>query len=158
LVREINLYLARLTEGNQDQDLTKKAIDLLLINTNLEDIGDLIKRVLRQDAKRRATGVPFSAEGRQDLWGMATEVLGLLRQVVGALATGNGSMARQVVNDLPRIQRLEEQLKVRHLERLRHNIESQRTSPYHLDTLGDLATMASKASSIAERVVNGAAA
>ncbi|MSU90952.1 Na/Pi cotransporter family protein [Rhodobacteraceae bacterium 2CG4] len=134
---EIKLYVARLQEGRLTPEQSRRAVDLATIANNLEDAGDQVAGNLLVMARRmRAEGLSFSETGWRDLSDFHDRVLSNSQLALNVLMTGDSESARQLVEEKDRTRQTEQQLQVRHLERLRKGTpESIETTNIHQETV-----------------------
>lgn len=148
LSHEVVVYLARL--GNTLPDGRVQA--LLGITSSLEAIGDLVKRLLRQDQKLVGRGLALSPEGRREVGEVADATLERARLVLNALAVGDARGCEAAAADRSIVRSAIARSRAAHLDRLRAGrSETQLTSAVHLDTLTILEQVNSEVSAIAER-------
>lgn len=134
---EIKLYIARVQEGRPSEAQARRAMDLVVQASNLEDAGDQISTNLVGMARRmRAEGMRFSDEGWRDLGDFHDEVLQNVRLALRVLLTGDADGARQMLEEKDRIRQREQDLQMRHLERLRAGTTASiETSNLHQETV-----------------------
>ncbi|WP_253704840.1 PhoU domain-containing protein [Thermus scotoductus] len=128
LSREILLYAAAL-DG-------RDAFPLLTATSEMEHLGDLAKRFLRKVERLWAQGLTFSNEGQRQLVEAARLILARLELLNAALATGQPSLAEEVLKGRVQIEARMADLRLAHLDRLRAGKrESQASTLTHLDLL-----------------------
>lgn len=134
LTHEVVDYLARLRSSSDDEDAASER--LLLAATELEHMGDQIRRLYRREQKLREAGVEFSKQGRSELGQTGELVLERMRVSFTALATGDREMARQVVSRRPELEDQVARMRLAHLARLEARLpESRASSSHHLEVL-----------------------
>lgn len=134
LTHEVVDYLARLRRTSDAEDATSER--LLLTATELEHMGDQIRRLQRREQKLREAGVEFSKQGRSELGETGELVLARMRVSFTALATGDVEMARQVVLGRRDLEDQVARMRVAHLARLEARLpESRASSSHHLEVL-----------------------
>src|SRR5690606_3271911 len=94
LTHQVVDYLARLRRSSDDEDAASER--LLLTATELEHMGDQIRRLYRREQRLREAGIEFSKQGRIELGRTGELVLERMRVSFTALATGDCEMARVV--------------------------------------------------------------
>ncbi|MGC8967335.1 MAG: PhoU domain-containing protein [Thermus sp.] len=136
LTRELVLYTSALAPREGEE----RAVRLFMAASELEHLGDLARRVVRQAERLWAQGLRFSSEGKEDLLAAASRVLSRLERVGTALATGERALAEQVLGEdggefFQRLRRA-------HLRRLEAGLAESRASTLaHLDILLTLEAM-----------------
>ena len=137
---EIKLYLARLMQREQTAEESAQVLEMVLLTTNLEHIGDIIdKGLLKLAGKKQKQGLRFSDAGWRDISGFHELTADQMRRAMAVFVSRDATMARELVaqKDLLR----DEELKAteRHFARLRDGLpEAIETSALHLDVLRDL--------------------
>jgi phosphate:Na+ symporter len=136
----IKLYLARLMQRELTAAETAQVLEIVLFNTNLEHIGDIIDRgLLRLAAKKQRDALHFSAEGWADIQAFHTQIADQMRRALTVFVSRDADMARDLGarKDHMRAEKL--QATERHFRRLRDGLpETIETSALHLDVLRDL--------------------
>ncbi|MEX2500815.1 MAG: Na/Pi symporter [Trueperaceae bacterium] len=126
-------YLATLRRRHGEDAGSER---LLLVATELEHMGDQIRRMLRREERLRDAGLEFSREGREELVETGARVLHRMRGAFTALATGDPSMADEVLDGRPDLERWVARMRVAHLSRLEAQLpESRGSSSHHLELL-----------------------
>ncbi len=126
-------YLARLRAQHGDDDASER---LLLMVTELEHVGDQIRRLQRREDKLRAAGVEYSRDGRTELGDTADRVLARMRAAFTAVATHDAPMARGVIEGRPTFEAHVAKMRVAHLARLEARLpEARASSSHHLEVL-----------------------
>jgi len=140
LEREIKLYLTRLGKQTMTEDLSRREIALLGFIGNMENIGDIIDKNLMELARKKLyQGRRFSEAGEAELMDFHAQVSKNLERAIVAFATGDRSLAQEVLEQRAAIRQRERDLRQSHLDRLRAGLaESLETSEIHLDVLTNL--------------------
>ncbi len=132
LTREVVLYTAELSTRTRDE----RAVRFFVAASELEHLGDLVRRVVRQAEKLWAQGLTFSPEGKEDLLEAGRLVLGRLERMAAALATGDKALAEGVLSEEGEVAAFLDRLRRAHLSRLESGrAESRATTLAHLDLL-----------------------
>ncbi|GGM93873.1 sodium:phosphate symporter [Thermus composti] len=140
LTREVVLYTAELSTRTQDE----RAVRFFVMASELEHLGDLVRRVVRQAEKLWAQGLTFSPEGKEDLLEAARGVLRRMELLSAALGTGEKALAEEVIRGSEAFAAFLNRLRRAHLARLEGGRpESRATTLAHLDLLLTLEEMAS---------------
>ncbi len=126
-------YVARIRRANGEDPISER---LLLTATELEHMGDQIRRLARREEKLKSEGVEFSKEGRSELTETGERVLQRMRNAFTALATGDKLMARSVIAGRHALEEHIGSMRVAHLARLQAQLpESRASSSHHLEVL-----------------------
>jgi phosphate:Na+ symporter len=149
-------YLARLRRKSGLSDVMSER--LLLTATELEHLGDQIRRLNRREDRLRASGVEFSRDGRAELADTGERVLTRMRASFTALATGDRTLARSVIEGRPDVERFVARMRLAHLARLEAQLpESRASSGHHLEVLTLLRQVDASVTRVAGWVVEGVA-
>lgn len=136
----IKLYLARLAAEDLDEDERRRASDIMTFAINLEHMGDIIDRNLKELAEKKIRqNLSFSPEGRADIAAMFAQTLENLKVGTGLFMSGDARLARRLIAEKSELRALERDATEAHLARIRDGRkESIETSALHLDILRDL--------------------
>lgn len=154
----IKLYLVRLSRSELSEEESKRLVEIITLNTNLEHIGDIIDKNLRELAEKKIRkGYRFSPEGLAEISALHGKVMHSLRLALNVLATRDIALARQLFDEKPAMRSAERQATESHYERLRSGVpESIETSSIHLDVLRDLKRIHGHITSIAYPILEAA--
>jgi len=126
-------YLARYRRENGEDASSER---WLLVVTELEHVGDQIRRMMRREARLAEQGLNFSHQGREELAETTERVEARMRSAFTALATGDVALARGVIDGRPELEAWVAAMRVAHLGRLEEFLaESHATSSHHLELL-----------------------
>ncbi len=136
----VKLYLARLPAEDMDPADSRRVAEIMTFVINLEHIGDIIDRNLKDLGKKRLSRqLTFSAEGGADIAAMFAQTRDNLKSAVAVFLAGDVRLARRLVSDKAEIRNLERRAAEAHFARIRSGRrESIETSALHLDVLRDL--------------------
>lgn len=158
LQEAIKLYLSRLgREGLDDAD-GRRATEIISFAINLEHIGDIIDKSLRElIIKKIKYQLTFSAEGREEIAGLYARTGENLRLAQSIFMSRDVKLARRLVHEKVAVRYVEQRSTEQHLERLREGrIESLQTSTLHLDIMRDLKRINAHLVSVAHAVLEEA--
>ena len=154
LTRAVVEYLAKLRAEHGDEDPVSER--LLLLATELEHMGDQVRRMARREARLRDAGIEFTREGRSELTDTAERALARLRSAFTALATGDAELAAQVVQDRPAFEEVVAKMRLTHLGRLEMRLpEARASSAHHLEMLTLLRQLDASTTRVAGWVKDG---
>ncbi len=155
LEREIKLYLTRLARHTMSEDLSRREIALLGFIGNMENIGDIIDKNLMELARKKLyQGRRFSEAGEAELIDFHAQVSKNLERAIVAFATGDRSLALEVLEQRATVRQRERELRQSHLDRLRAGLaESMETSEIHLDVLTNLKRINSHVTAVVYPIV-----
>ena len=133
LTQKVVDYLATLRARHGEDPASER---LLLVATELEHVGDQIRRLYRREQRLADLGVEFSREGRAELSETAERVLGRMRQAFTSLATRDVDLGKSVVKGRPELEAHVARMRLAHLARLEARLpESHASSSHHLEVL-----------------------
>jgi len=133
LTQRVVDYLATLRATHGSDPASER---LLLVATELEHVGDQIRRLYRREQRLADLGVEFSREGRAELGDTADLVLTRMRHAFTALATRDAPLATSVVQGRPELEAHVARMRLAHLARLEARLpESHASSSHHLEVL-----------------------
>lgn len=132
LARAVVLYLSEVAVRHPGES----PLMLMVAASELEHMGDQVRRILRVQNKLAAQHLEFSASGRAELADAAVRVLKRLQLALAALATRDARLGEQVMMAREDIEHHLLELRRSHLGRLGHGeIASRATTLAHLDLL-----------------------
>lgn len=137
----IKMYLAELGgEAEIGERAGKRSAEIMSFAVNLEHVGDIIDKSLRELVKKRnEQQVTFSEEGLEEMTAMFSLTRENLRAAQSVFVSDDIMLARRLANSKVVVRRLEQVSTENHLQRLRaKRMESVRTSTIHLDVMRDL--------------------
>ena len=143
LNEEIKSHLAALLANSRDASERKRAVEALLLATNLKHIGDIIDRdILGLDKKRRKTGAMYSEDGLEEIEAMHAAVCQNLGFALSAIVSEDPEILRSVLLNHNKIRKIERRSLRAHLVRIssRHP-DAVFTSTFHIDMLRSLKTI-----------------
>jgi phosphate:Na+ symporter len=133
LTQRVVDYLAILRATHGTDPVSER---LLLAATELEHMGDQIRRLYRREQRLADMGVEFSSDGRAELGDTAGRVLARMRQAFTAFATGDLPLAQAVIDGRPELEAHVAKMRLNHLARLEARLpESHASSSHHLEVL-----------------------
>ena len=123
----VKLHLTAISreDGLSEAD-AKRCSDILAFTINLEHVGDILDKSLREiAAKKIKQRLTFSPEGLQEIADMHQRLLDNLRLATGVFVIGDLQAARTLLAEKDRMRDLEQAATENHLRRLR---EGRRTT------------------------------
>jgi len=138
LYDEIKSYVTRVSRQEVDQPESDRVVEILMFTTNLEHIGDIIESLLGALVRRSKKDIGFSKEGQADLLELNARLISNLTLAINIFNSGDVALARQLIKEKARVNKLQGAFVQKHLERLKDGrIESVATSSLHMDVLRD---------------------
>lgn len=134
---ELKLYLATLNRTELDLSAPSRSMHLSTVAVNLEGAADMIARNMVDLARRlEAEGLAFSDQGKAEISDFHDRVLANAQLSLNVMMTQNPAEARELVAQKEAVRAIEQNLQLKHLERLREGrVESIETSNIHQETL-----------------------
>jgi len=148
----IKLHLTRIgrDDGLGEAD-ARRCSDILAFTINLEHIGDILDKSLREmAAKKIKQRLTFSPEGLGEIAAMHQRLLDNLRLATSVFMMGDMQAARALLAEKESMRDLEQAATDNHLRRLREGrLQSIETSSLHIDIARDLKRIAAHIASVA---------
>lgn len=151
LHQSVKLYLARLSNEDMEEDERRRASDIMTFVINLEHIGDIIDRNLRELSEKKIKHrLSFSAEGFDEITRLFSQTQENLRIAMAVFVSGDIRLARKLIEEKAEVRALERNATEAHLSRISSGRrESIETSTLHLDILRDLKRINAHIASVA---------
>jgi phosphate:Na+ symporter len=158
LYTAVKLYLAQVPRGALDERESRRWTDIISFAINLEQVGDIIERILDDLENRKIDkGRSFSEAGMGEIVDLHTRLVANLRLSTSVFLHGDRKTAQELLAQKVLIRDLERAYAASHLERLAGNtIESIETSSLHLDLISDLRRINSHFCSVAYPILEEA--
>jgi len=138
LYDEIKSYVTRVSRQEIDSPESDRVVEILMFTTNLEHMGDIIESLLGALLRRSKKDISFSKEGLADLLELNNKLISNLTLAINIFNSGDVALARQLIKEKGRVNKLQARFVQNHLERLKDGrIESVATSSLHMDVLRD---------------------
>ena len=148
----VKLHLTAISreDGLSEAD-AKRCSDILAFTINLEHIGDILDKSLREiAAKKIKQRLTFSPEGLEEIAEMHNTLLANLHLATSVFMLGDMQSARTLLAEKDRMRDLEQVATENHLRRLREGrTQSIETSSLHIDIARDLKRIAAHIASVA---------
>lgn len=148
----VKLHLMAISrqDGLNEAD-AKRCSDVLAFTINLEHIGDILDKNLRElAAKKIKYRLQFSDDGLQEIANMHRCLLDNLHLATSVFVMGDIQAARTLLAEKERMRDLEQVANENHLQRLREGKkQSIETSALHIDITRDFKRIASHIASVA---------
>jgi phosphate:Na+ symporter len=136
----IKMFLTTLDTEAMTEDDHRRATDILIFATNIEQCGDVLDRnVLGAVSRMVKRGLLFSREGQADLLRMIDRLSANTRTAASLLVSEDLRGARMLAAEKATFREMEAEATRQHFARLRAGRQdSTQTSSLHLDVLSDL--------------------
>jgi len=160
LYTDIKYYLTKISREALSEDEGRRWTDIISFTINMEQIGDIIERVLEDvENKKIKPGRQFSEAGMAEITDLHSRLVDNLRLGMSVFLDGNVRDARKLLEEKTRFRDLEREYAATHLERLAVNtLHSMETSSLHIDLISELKRINSHICSIAYPILDSAGA
>lgn len=160
LYSDIKYYLTKISREALSESEGHRWTDIISFTINMEQIGDIIERVLEDvENKKIKPGREFSEAGMAEIADLHARLVDNLRLGMSVFLDGNVRDARKLLEEKTRFRDLEREYAASHLERLAVNtLQSMETSSLHIDLISDLKRINSHICSIAYPILDSAGA
>jgi phosphate:Na+ symporter len=160
LYSAIKYYLTKISRSELDEREGRRWTDIISFTINMEQIGDIIERVLLDlEDKKIKKGRQFSEAGMQEIHELTQHLLDNLRLAMSVFLNGNVREAQKLLEEKARFRDLELAYSATHLARLsQHTVSSIETSSLHIDMISDLKRINSLLCSVAYPILEQAGA
>ena len=158
LYSDIKYYLTKISREALSEKEGQRWTDIISFTINMEQIGDIIERVLEDiENKKIKPGREFSEAGMTEITDLHSRLVDNLRLGMSVFLDGNVRDARKLLEEKTRFRDLEREYAATHLDRLSVNtLQSMETSSLHLDLISDLKRINSHICSIAYPILDSA--
>jgi phosphate:Na+ symporter len=158
LYSAIKFYLTQISREALSEREGKRWADVVSFTINMEQIGDIVERVLQDvEDKKINKGRDFSEAGMAEITHLHERLHSNFRLGMTVFLDGHVSDAQRLLQEKTRFRELENQYAASHIARLRDNTaQSIETSSLHLDLISDLKRINSHICSIAYPVLKAA--
>jgi phosphate:Na+ symporter len=160
LYSAIKYYLTKISRSELDEREGRRWTDIISFTINMEQIGDIIERVLLDiEEKKIKKGRQFSEAGMQEIFEMHARLVSNLRLAMSVFLNGDVRDAQKLLEEKVRFRDLERAYSTTHLARLSDNtMQSIETSSLHIDLLSELKRINSLLCSVAYPILESAGA
>ena len=160
LYSAIKYYLTQISRAELDEREGRRWTDIISFTINMEQIGDIIERVLIDiEDKKIKKGRQFSEAGMQEINELHGRLLANLRLAMSVFLNGNVRDAQKLLEEKARFRDLELAYSANHLDRLSENtVQSIETSSLHIDLISDLKRINSLLCSVAYPILESTGA
>ena len=160
LYSAIKYYLTKISREALAENESRRWTDIISFTINMEQIGDIIERVLLDvEDKKIKRGRNFSEAGMAEISELHVCLVDNLRLSMSVFLNGDVRDAQRLLEEKARFRDLERAYSVTHLDRLSDNSTmSIETSSLHLDLISDLKRINSHICSIAYPILDSAGA
>ncbi|MEO5661297.1 MAG: Na/Pi cotransporter family protein [Polaromonas sp.] len=160
LYSSIKYYLTKISREALGDEESRRWTDIISFTINMEQIGDIIERVLLDiEDKKIKPRRHFSEAGMAEITELHARLRDNLRLGMSVFLTGNMHDAQKLLEEKVRFRELERAYSGTHLSRLSANtLQSQETSSLHIDLISELKRINSHICSLAYPILDSAGA
>ncbi len=160
LYSSIKYYMTKISREALTEEESRRWTDIISFTINMEQIGDIIERVLIDiEDKKIKKGRNFSEAGMAEICELHARLVDNLRLGMSVFLNGNVRDAQKLLEEKARFRDLEREYATTHLARLSGNtVQSIETSSLHIDLISDLKRINSHICSIAYPILDSAGA
>ena len=160
LYSAIKYYLTKISREALAEEESRRWTDIISFTINMEQIGDIIERVLIDiEDKKIKPGRNFSEAGMAEITELHNRLIDNLHLSMSVFLHGSVRDAQKLLEEKARFRDLERAYATTHLGRLSANtVQSLETSSLHIDLISDLKRINSHICSIAYPILDSAGA
>jgi phosphate:Na+ symporter len=160
LYSAIKFYLTQISGEALSKEESRRWTDIVSFTINMEQIGDIIERVLLDiEDKKVKKSRSFSEAGMAEIVHLHERLLANLRLAMSVFLDGHVRDAKRLLEEKAHFRDLEHEYAANHIARLRENTaQSIETSSLHLDLISDLKRINSHICGVAYPILESAGA
>ncbi|MCE9661353.1 MAG: Na/Pi cotransporter family protein [Burkholderiales bacterium] len=160
LYSAIKFYLTQISGEALSKQESRRWTDIVSFTINMEQIGDIIERVLQDiEDKLVKKSRSFSEAGMAEIIHLHERLLSNLRLAMSVFLDGHVRDAKRLLEEKAHFRDLEHEYAANHIARLRDNTaQSIETSSLHLDLISDLKRINSHICGVAYPILESAGA
>src|SRR4051812_44191769 len=160
LYSAIKFYLTQISGEALSKEESRRWTDIVSFTINMEQIGDIIERVLQDiEDKKVKKSRSFSEAGMAEIAHLHERLLANLRLAMSVFLDGHVRDAKRLLEEKAHFRDLEHEYAANHIARLRENTaQSIETSSLHLDLISDLKRINSHICGVAYPILEQAGA
>jgi phosphate:Na+ symporter len=160
LYSAIKFYLTQISGEALSKQESRRWTDIVSFTINMEQIGDIIERVLQDiEDKKVKKNRSFSEAGMAEIVHLHERLLSNLRLAMSVFLDGHVRDAKRLLEEKAHFRDLEHEYAANHIARLRENTtQSIETSSLHLDLISDLKRINSHICGVAYPILEQAGA
>ncbi len=152
--REITRYLVQVAQKSLSPSQSQRLTHLMNISGHIERVGDHIENITELAETKINEKLPFSPKAVKDLTYIFSKVETSLRYALKALKKSDMDIATIVAKREDEIDRIEEQLRDEHIDRLCKGVCNPESGIIYIDILSNLERIADHAYNISKMVLD----
>ncbi len=152
LEKEINVYLAELSQHSLSKEQSKMVASLMSAANDLERIGDHAENIMQLGELKAEERLPFSTVALEEITGFYKQVDNMLETAVKAFEINDREMADWVVLEDNEVDEQEKVLRKMHIDRINTKKCYPESGVIYLDLLSNLERVGDHANNIADLI------
>lgn len=153
LEKEINIYLADLSQHSMSKEQSKMVASLMSAANDLERIGDHAENIMQLSELKTEERLPFSVTALEEITSLYQKVSSMLERAIKAFEQEDHELAKQIVAEDDYVDEQEKTLRKRHIDRINTKKCYPSSGVIYLDLLSNLERVADHANNIADLVL-----
>lgn len=153
LEKEINIYLAELSQHSMSKEQSKMVASLMSAANDLERIGDHAENIMQLSELKTEERLPFSMTALEEITVFYEKVSSMLERAVEAFKDDDLESAKLIVIEDDEVDEQEKVLRNRHIERINTKKCYPSAGVIYLDLLSNLERVADHANNIAHLIL-----
>ncbi|MCJ7806325.1 MAG: Na/Pi cotransporter family protein, partial [Clostridia bacterium] len=153
LEKEINIYLAELSQHSLSKGQAKMVAALMSAANDLERIGDHAENIMQLSEAKTEERLPFSVTALEEITIFYDKVSSMLQRSIKAFEQDDRESARKIVVEDDEVDEQEKTLRKRHINRINTKKCYPSAGVIYLDILSNLERVADHANNIAYLVL-----
>jgi len=153
LEKEINIYLADLSQHSLSKEQSKMVASLMSAANDLERIGDHAENIMQLSELKTEERLPFSITALEEITSLYQKVSSMLERAIKAFELEDRELAQQIVAEDDYVDEQEKTLRKRHIDRINTKKCYPSSGVIYLDLLSNLERVADHANNIADLVL-----
>jgi phosphate:Na+ symporter len=153
LEKEINIYLADLSQHSMSKEQSKMVASLMSAANDLERIGDHAENIMQLSELKTEERLPFSVTALEEITSLYQKVSSMLERAIKAFELEDRELAQQIVAEDDYVDEQEKTLRKRHIDRINTKKCYPSSGVIYLDLLSNLERVADHANNIADLVL-----
>ncbi|HDK26740.1 MAG TPA: Na/Pi cotransporter family protein [Candidatus Atribacteria bacterium] len=154
LEKEITKYLVLISQQSLSVNQSKRLNDLINIANDIERVGDHAENLAELTEEKINENAPFSSKAIDELKFMFSKVQSSINKSISALKNRDIDLAREVASKENEIDKIEQELRDNHINRLNKGICYPESGIIFLDIISNLERIGDHANNIALMVID----
>lgn len=153
LEREITSFMVQLSNSSLSESQSKIITSLFHVVNDVERVGDHAENLYELAQYKNENKLPFSEQAITELKFMSETVKNAMNSAIESLENNDKESAKRVIETEGRIDAMEKQLRIEHIERLNKNICYPASGTIFLDVISNLERVGDHSNNMAEIVL-----